>query len=67
MGPQFHYWLQAKKKTGDNKSQKFLAKLYPNMKQDEIDLMSKLNDKKALRKLAQSLGIPDKEIKKDLG
>jgi hypothetical protein len=67
MGPQFHYWLKAKKKQGDNKSQKFLAKLYPNMKQDEIDLMATLNDKKELKKLAQSLGIPDKEIKKDLG
>jgi hypothetical protein len=37
------------------------------MKQDEIDLMATLNDKKELKKLAQSLGIPDKEIKKDLG
>ena len=67
MGPQFHYWLKAKKKEGDNKSQKFLAKLYPNMKSDEIDLLSKLNDKKEIKKLAHSLGIEDKDIKKDLG
>lgn len=65
--PQFHYWLKAKKKEGDNKSQKFLAKLYPNMKLDEIDLLSKLNDKKEIKKLAHSLGIEDKDIKKDLG
>jgi hypothetical protein len=67
MGPQFHYWLAAKKKEGDNKSQKFLAKLYPNMKSDEIDLMAKINDNKEIKKLAQSLGIEDSAIKKDLG
>jgi hypothetical protein len=48
MGPQFHYWLSAKKKEGDNKSQKFLAKLYPNMKSDEIDLMARINDTKEI-------------------
>ena len=67
MGPQFHYWLNAKKKEGDNKSQKFLAKLYPNMKSDEIDLLAKINDSKEIKKLAQSLGIEDKDIKKELG
>jgi hypothetical protein len=67
MGAQFHYWLNAKKKEGDNKSQKFLAKLYPNMKSDEIDLMAKINDSKDIKKLAQTLGIEDKDIKKELG
>jgi hypothetical protein len=67
MGAQFHYWLNAKKKEGDNKSQKFLAKLYPNMKSDEIDLLAKLNDTKEIKKLAQKLGIEDSVIKKELG
>jgi hypothetical protein len=67
MGGQYHYWLKAKKKEGNNKSQKFLSKLYPNMKADEIDLLAKLNDKKDIKKLAQTLGIEDKEIKKELG
>ena len=67
MGAQFHYWLATKKKEGDNKSQKFLAKLYPNMKSDEIDLMAKLNDTKEIKKLAQKLGIEDSVIKKELG
>ena len=66
MGPQFHYWLKAKKKEGDNKSQKFLAKLYPNMKSDEIDLLAKINDKRDLRDLARELGHDDKSIKSDL-
>ena len=67
MGNQFHYWLKAKKKEGDNKSQKFLAKLYPNMKSDEIDLLAKINSKRDLADLAKSIGWEDKDIKKDIG
>ena len=66
MGPQFHYWLAAKKKEGENKSQKFLAKLYPNMKSDEIDLMAKINDKRDIADLARNLGLDDKSIKAEL-
>ena len=66
MGNQFHYWLKAKKKEGDNKSQKFLAKIYPNMKSDEIDLLAKLNDKRDLRDMARELGYDDKRIKDEL-
>lgn len=67
MGNQFHYWLKGKKKEGDNKSQKFLAKLYPAMKSDEIDLLAKLNNKSDLVKLAKALGWNDGEIKKEIG
>jgi len=66
MGNQFHYWLKAKKKEGDNKSQKFLAKLYPNMKSDEINLLAKINDKRDLADMARKLGYDDKSIKSDL-
>ena len=66
MGSQFHYWINAKKKEGDNKSQKFLAKLYPNMKTDEIELLAKINDKRDLADLARKLGYDDKSIKSDL-
>jgi hypothetical protein len=66
MGNQYHYWLKAKKKEGDNKSQKFLAKMYPTMKQDEIDLLAKLNDKRDLRDMARELGYDDKSIKDEL-
>lgn len=66
MGSQFHYWLNAKKKEGDNKSQKFLAKLYPNLKTDEIDLLAKINDKRELADLARRLGFDDKSIKTEL-
>ena len=66
MGNQFHYWLKAKKKEGDNKSQKFLAKLYPTMKSDEINLLAQLNDKRDIADLARSLGYDDKSIKSEL-
>ena len=66
MGNQFHYWLKGKKKEGDNKSQKFLAKLYPNMKSDEIDLLAKINDKRDLADMARKLGYDDKSIKSEL-
>ena len=66
MGNQFHYWLKGKKKEGDNKSQKFLAKLYPAMKQDEINLLAQLNDKRDIADLARSLGYDDKSIKSEL-
>ena len=66
MGNQFHYWLKTKKKEGDNKSQKFLAKLYPTMKSDEIDLLAKINDKRDLADMARKLGYDDKSIKSEL-
>jgi len=69
MGRQRHYWQASKKKegTGNSKSVKFLTKLYPYMKQDEIELLAELNDVKELKALAKSMGMPDNEIKKDLG
>ena len=66
MGNQFHYWLKGKKKEGDNKSQKFLAKLYPTMKSDETDLLAKINDKRDLADMARRLGYDDKSIKSEL-
>jgi hypothetical protein len=69
MGRQRHYWQASKKKegTGNTKSIKFLTKLYPYMKQDEIELLAELNDIKELKSLAKSMGMPDNEIKKELG
>jgi hypothetical protein len=66
MGSQFHYWLNAKKKEGNNKVQKFLAKLYPTLKQDEIDLLAQINDKRDIERLARELGFDDKQIKSEL-
>ena len=69
MGRQRHYWQASKKKDGasNSKSIKFLTKLYPHMKQDEIELLAEFNDAKELKALAKSMGMPDNEIKKELG
>jgi len=66
MGRQRHYWLGTKKKEGNNKASKFLAKLYPNMKSDEVELLAKIADVTELKKMAVGLGMDEKEIKKEL-
>ena len=60
---QFHPWLGSKKKTGNNDKQKLLTQLYENMKQDDIELLADMNDKKELKELARDFGNDDKQIK----
>ena len=67
MGKQKHYWQAAKKKEGSNsKAVKFLTKLYPNLKTDEIELLASINDKRDLADMARNLGLDDKSIKAEL-
>jgi hypothetical protein len=66
MGRQSHYWQGTKKKEGNSKASKFLAKLYPNLRQDELDVLVAINDTKSLKLLGQQLGMDDKTIKKEL-
>jgi hypothetical protein len=68
MGRQRHYWQASKKKEGSNsKALKFLTKLYPHLRTDELELLAELNDTKELKTLAKTMGMSDSEIKKDLG
>ena len=68
MGRQRHYWQASKKKEGSNsKALKFLTKLYPHLRSDELELLTELNDAKELKALAKTMGMSDSEIKKDLG
>jgi hypothetical protein len=47
LGPQRHNWIATKKKEGPGAThKKVLAEIYPNMKEDELDLMTTLNSKK---------------------
>jgi hypothetical protein len=66
MGRQSHYWQGTKKKEGNSKASKFLAKLYPNLRDDELDVLVAINDTKSLKLLGQQLGMDDKTIKKEL-
>jgi hypothetical protein len=50
---EFHQWLGFKKKQGNNNATKLLQKIYPNMKEDEVDLLARLSTKKELKELAK--------------
>lgn len=57
---QFHPWLGFKKKTGKTTNAlKLLERIYPNMKQDEMDLLASMLDKKDLKELAENHNIED--------
>ena len=66
MGKQRHTWLAAKKKDNNNKAEKFLRQLYPHYKEDEIELLGRLNSKDDLKQLAREHGWDEKRIKADL-
>ena len=67
MGKQSHKWLAAKKKdSANNKAEKFLAELYPELRYDEIKLLARINTKDDLKQLARQHGWDDKRIRSDL-
>ena len=58
MGTFRHNWIAPKKKeAGALGIKKQLAELYPNMKQDEIELMAAINTKKDLDAYLKKLGV----------
>lgn len=63
----YHEWIGFKKKKGNNKVQKFLLEIFPNKKEDEIELMSLMYSDKDCINLAVSHGFTDSEIKKIFG
>jgi hypothetical protein len=51
---EFHPWIGFKKKNSDNgKGIKLLKEIYPNMKEDEIELLANISTKKELKQLAE--------------
>jgi hypothetical protein len=51
---EFHPWIGFKKKTGsDAKAIKLLEQIYPDMKNDEVELLARLSTKKELKQLAE--------------
>jgi len=57
MGNHRHQWIALKKKEkGDNEIKKALLDLYPTMKADEINMLSKMITKKQLREMMKDLG-----------
>lgn len=57
MGTMRHNWIAPKKKeAGASGVKKQLAELYPNMKDDELELMSKINTKKDIDAYVKQAG-----------
>ena len=62
LGIQRHQWIAPKKKeAGASGIRKQLAELYPHLKDDELDLMAKINTKKDIDAYLKQLG---QEVKK---
>ena len=62
MGIQRHQWIAPKKKeAGASGIKKQLMEIYPDMKDDEIELMAKINTKKDIDEYLKKSG---KEVKK---
>ena len=61
----FHEWIGAKKKS-DGKIYKFLETLYPQMKEDELELQATLMTTADAKQLARDMGMSEVEIKKIL-
>jgi len=57
MGTHRHQWIAPKKKdVGDNEVKKILAGLYPTMKSNDVDVLSRLVTKKELQSYMKDLG-----------
>ena len=57
LGTQRHQWIAPKKKeAGASGIKKQLAELYPHLKDDEIELMAKINTKKDIDAYVKELG-----------
>lgn len=61
-----HNWIKIKKRESNNKTVKFLKNFYPEHKDDELELLAKINTKDSLLALARSHGWDDKRIKSEL-
>ena len=54
---EFHPWMGLKqKKDSNSKAVKLLNQIYPNMKQDEVELLAKLSTKAEIKALAKDHG-----------
>ena len=61
---QFHPWIKAPKGKGKKtKIFDFLQSCYPNYKNDEIETLISVLDKKEIKEMAKQAGLDDKEIK----
>jgi len=58
-----HGWIPLKKKGSKDPKTKFLLELYPNKKQDEVELLARISTKAELKQYVQDLGLEKKDVK----
>ena len=63
MGTQRHTWLPPGGRKKLNKNLKLLKQLFPERKDDELELLDQINDEESIRQYMIDLGWSDKEIK----
>lgn len=67
MGTFRHDWIKQKKRdSSNNKIIKFLRQIYPDYKEEELELLAQINDIGDIKKLAREHGWDDKRIKSEL-
>jgi len=54
---EFHPWIGLKQKGSDDKAIKLLQQIYPNMKNDEVEILARISTKKELKEIAEEHGI----------
>ena len=60
----YHEWIGYKKKGSNDKNKvvKFLMEMYPNKKQDEVELLANISTKKEIKDWARQHGIEDLKL-----
>lgn len=62
----YHEWIGFKKKTSNNKRMKFLLEIFPNTKQDELEMMDSFMTDKEFKDMCRQHGMEESEIAKKL-
>lgn len=66
LGKQRHNWVSPKKKESNSKAARFFREIYPHLKEDDIELLGRLNNKDDIKQMARNHGWDDKRIKAEL-
>jgi len=59
---EYHQWIGLKQKGKGTKAVKLLQQIYPNMKDDEVELLAQLSTTKELKQLAEEHGIENVKL-----
>ena len=59
---EYHPYIGHKKRKSDNNVIKILEQVYPNLKNDEVELLAKISSRKEIKQLAEDYGIDDVKL-----